>query len=503
MIILVFMAIPLIGAILSLLTYFLNKKLPRYMAFLSIMTCLFFSIFFFYTNSHINNSSFSDNSLIFSFYKIWIPRYGISFYLGVDKLSLLMIFLTSLMGICSISCEWDILNKNIGIFYFCVQLIILGIFGIFLSFDMLLFFFFWEIILIPMYFLIIFWNNSYENNCKSIYVARKFFIYSQLSSFILLFSILNLACIYHSYSGIWTFNYFILKNIKMSLYMEIFVMFSLLLSLVIKLPLFPFDDWLPDIQEIISPSGSVDLVGILLKPAIYGLLRYHLVLFPRTSHMFSLIFISLGLFTMLYGSIMAFSQTNIKRLLAYSSISNMGIIFASLYSENIFSYQGVMIYFVSYVISTAALLIIIGKIFFHIKTQNILYMGGLWSCMYFIPSFFLFFSFANLSIPLTGNFSGKFMMLWGIFSFYPVLGYLFAFCLFLSSIYSVILIQRVCYGSTNHVILQNELNIFHLIILIFFACFLILIGLYPKLFLQFSYEISDQLYRNYISFFNK
>ncbi|VFP79124.1 complex I subunit 4 family protein [Buchnera aphidicola] len=502
MILLVFMFVPLIGGLLSFLTCFLNKKLPRYIAFFSMFICLLVSIFFFYSN-RISNPSILVNTFIFSFYKIWIPRYGISFYLGVDKLSLLMIFLTSLIGMCSVSCEWNVLNKDIGLFYCYLQFVVLGMFGIFLSLDMLLFFFFWEMILIPMYFLIIFWNHSCESKNKVFYISRKFFIYSQLSGFTLLFSILNLACIYHNYSGIWTFNYFILKNITISLYMEIFLMFSFLLSFLIKIPLFPFDDWLPDTQEIISPSGSIDLVGILLKPAIYGLLRFHLILFPRTSHIFSLIFVILGLFSMLYGSIMAFSQTNIKRLLSYSSISNMGIIFAALYSENIFSYQGAILYFLSYVISAAALLIIFGKIFYHIKTQNILYMGGLWSCMYFIPSFFLFFSFANLSIPLTGNFSGKFMILFGIFSFHPILGYLFILCSFLSSIYLIMLIQRVCYGSSMHIILKNELNIFNLITLIVFTCFLIFIGLYPRIFLHFSYEISDQLYRYYTSFFNK
>ncbi|VFP83594.1 complex I subunit 4 family protein [Buchnera aphidicola] len=485
MILLVFILVPLLGAILSIFTGFLNERIPRYIAAFSMIICLLVSLFIFFYSNRFFQANITMHTLLIAFHKTWFSEYGISIYFGLDNLSLLMILLTSLIGLCSIYCEWHTLNDKIGIFYFFLLCIALGMFGIFLSFDMFLFFLFWELILIPMYFLIIFWGNSKKNRHDVIYVARKFFIYSQISGFFLLFFILNIVCIYYSNFGIWTFNYFFLKNIKISLYTEFFLMFSLLLSLIIKIPLFPFHSWLPDFQESISSSGSVDLIGLLLKPAIYGLLRFYLIFCPRTSHILSLFFISIGLLSMFYGSIMAFSQKNIKRLLAYSTISSMGIIFAAIHSENIVAYQGVLLYIVSSVISTAALLILIGRIFIQINTQNILYMSGLWSCMNFIPSFFLFFSLSMLNIPMTGNFSGEFMMLFGIFMHCPILGCFFVFGLFLSSIYLLIMIQKVCYGSNRLSVIKNELSFFDFVILIFFVFFICLLGLYPKFILKF------------------
>ncbi|VFP81033.1 NADH-quinone oxidoreductase subunit M [Buchnera aphidicola (Cinara kochiana kochiana)] len=489
MILLIFILAPLLGAILSVLMGFLDKRIPRYIAAFSMASCLLVALFIYFTSNGIFKENIAIHTLFITFHKIWFSEYGISIYLGLDNLSLLMILLTSLIGLCSVYCEWYKLNNKIGIFYGFLLCIISGMFGIFLSFDMFLFFLFWELILIPMYFLIIFWNKNSKNCYDIIYVARKFFIYSQISGFLLLFFILNIACVYYSNFGIWTFNYFALKNVKMSIYTEFFLMFSLLLSFIIKIPLFPFHGWLPDMQEHISPSGSVDLIGILLKPAVYGLLRFYLVFFSRTSHILSLFLMFIGLFSMFYGSIMAFSQKNIKRLLAYSTISSMGIIFAAIHSNSIVAYQGVLLYLVSSVVSTAALLILNGKIFIHINTQNIYCMNGLWSYMNFIPSFFLFFSLAMLNIPMTGNFSGEFMMLFGIFMQYPILGCFFIFGLFLSSIYFLIMIQRVCYSSNQLSIIKNELNFFDFIILFVFVFCLCFLGLYPKFILKFLSDI--------------
>lgn len=493
MILLILILIPFFGALLSFITFFINSKYPRYMAILSVSLCLLISLFLFLYNYNFGGINFIEKNFIVIFYKSWFPEHGISFYLGMDKLSLLMIFLTSLLGFFSVFYEWDNIDCFPGMFYFFLLFMMFGFFGIFLSFDMFLFFVFWEIILIPMYFFVFFWGSRGKKRNGVVFAANKFFIYSQLSSFIFLFFIIHLSCIYHSYSGIWTFNYFVLKNIHVSLNTEIFLMFCLSLSFMIKMPVVPFHSWLPDVQKFLPVSNSVDFMGIVLKPAIYGLLRFSLVFFPRAHHKFSFFFACLGLFSVLYGSIMAFSQKNIKKLIAYSSISSMGMIFAALNCANIFSYQGVILYSVSYILSSSALLILINKIVSHIKTQNISYMNGLWSYMQLIPSFFLFFIFVNSNFPITGNFSGEFMMLMGILTCFPKLGCLFIFSVFFSSIYSVFLIQRVFFGSTDKIIVCNELNYFDLIILIILIFLILLLGLHPQFFLKFSYEISKKL----------
>ncbi|VAX76391.1 complex I subunit 4 family protein [Buchnera aphidicola] len=498
MILLIFILTPVFGAVLSYLISYVKNTFPRYVAFCSIFFCFVLSLFFYFNNFYFTKIVASSVNLYSIFYCNWFPEYGISFYFGIDKLSWCMIFLTSILGLVAIFCEWNSVHDHSGMFYFFLLLVIAGIFGIFLSFDMIIFFLFWEMILIPIYFLIFFWGNFHRNKNYVYFSANKFFIYSQLSGFILLFSILSLSCIYHNYSGIWTFNYFILKNIILSDRIEVFLMFSILLAFVIKIPLVPFHSWMPDLQECLPFSNSVDLIIILLKPAIYGLLRFNLVFFPHSLHKFSLFLMCWGLFSMWYGSIMAFSQSNLKRLIAFSSISSMGIIFSALHSENIFAYQGMIIYLLSYMISTTALLILINKIFKHMKTHNIRHIRGLWSCMQFIPSFFLFFSFANLNIPITGNFSGEFMMFYGIFSSFPIISCLFIFGLIFSSIYSLMMIQRVCYGTTNHCVVKNELTVFDIILLTFFTILLIALGLNPNFILQFSHDISEKLYQNYI-----
>ncbi|ABJ90585.1 NADH dehydrogenase I chain M [Buchnera aphidicola BCc] len=409
-----------------------------------------------------------------------------------------MIVLTSIFGLFSVFCEWHSKQKNSGIFYSFLLLIISGMFGIFLSLDLFLFFLFWEMILIPLYFLIVFWGNINKNKKNNIFIAHKFFIYSQLSGCMLLFFIINLVCCHYNYSKIWTFDYFLLKNTPVSLFTEFFLMFFLLLSFIIKIPLIPFHSWLPDVQECLPTTNSIDLIGILLKPAIYGILRFNLIFFPHSSYLFSRFFMIFGLLSTLYGSIMAFSQKNIKKFIAYSSISSMGIIFSSIYSFNFFSHQGIILYLFSYCISTAALLIIIGKIFSHIYTQKIFKMGGLWNYMRFIPSFFLFFIFSNLNIPMSGNFGGEFMMLFGIFSSFPFLGYFFILNLFFSSIYSLVTIQKVCYGLNNNFFIKHELSFFDFFILFFLVFMIFFLGLYPSLILNFSFNIQKNIFQHYI-----
>ncbi len=491
---LIFIFVPLLGSFLSILTGLFNSKYPRYVALFSMFICLLgslFCIYYHYKNHDLNSEIFPFMAV---YYKAWLPYYGISFYLGLDKLSWCMIFLTSVLGLLAVFCEWDNVYDKSEIFYFLLLCMMSGIFGIFLSLDMLLFFLFWEMILLPMYFLIIFWGKSCFDCSNNIFVAHKFFVYSQLSGLVLLFSILNLSRIYYNFSGIWTFNYFFLKNVSCSFYTEVFLMLGFLVSFIIKMPLVPFHSWLPDTQACLSTSGSIDLIGVVLKPAIYGLLRFCLILFPRAFNSFSFFFVTLGLFSAFYSYIVAFSQTNLKRLMSYSSIASMGIIFSALSSKNIFAYQGSFLYLFSYIISTTALLILIGKIFHYTGTQNILKMKGLWSCMRFIPSFFLFFSFANLNIPFTGNFSGELMMFFGIFSSFPVLGSFFVATLLLSSIYSVIVIQRMFYGISDYKGIIGELNIFDLITLSFFVFCILFLGLYPKIFLDFWHEIPKKLF---------
>ncbi|QIE01907.1 NADH-quinone oxidoreductase subunit M [Buchnera aphidicola] len=485
--------IPFLSSIFSFCFYKIKKNMSRWIALSGTILILLITIIIF-----IDNNSFLNikKNLIWNHQLIipWITRFGIEFHIAIDGFSIIMILFSLILSIIAIICSWNEIKQNEGFFYFNFMLVVTGIMGIFMACDLFLFFCFWEIILFPMYFLIVLWSNQNTKN-KIVIAANKFFIYGQISGLILLSSILLIVLSYYKSTNILTFNYNILLHMHINQKIEYIAMIGFFLAFIIKMPIVPFHGWLPNVHAKSISCGSVEIIGILLKTAPYALIRYNLMLFPNASKTFAPIAIFLGLFSIFYGAWIAFSQENIKKFIAYSSISHMGLILIAIYSTSEIALQGVIIHILSSSLTSAALCIVSGQLCKYFQTQNINSMGGLWSHIYWLPGLSLFFSLSNLGIPGTGNFIGEFLILSGMFKIFPYFAILGTISIIFSSIYSLNFIQNIFYGScakhSSVIFIQKRI----LCILIIIAIMIIFLGLYPQAIINISYDSIYNIYK--------
>jgi NADH-quinone oxidoreductase subunit M len=484
MILLLLIFIPLIGGFFSWQSQRIGEIFPRLVSlfFLTLNFFLIFKIFFknnFFISSDIKNSWNEEICIP------WIKDYGINLHLGMDSLSWLMIFLTIFLSLISVLLTWNEDIKNIGFFLFLIMFMISNMIGIFLSLDLFLFFIFWEVISIPIYFLIVYWGRKTMKRKKNIVFANKYLIYSQISGLTLLISILFLVINYYDFYHIWTFDFDILKSCFLNKNIEHVLMFGFLVSFFIKLPVVPFHSWFPNFHKNTPISGSFDLIGIVIKTSIYSLLRFNLFLFPRSSYFFSKFFCFLGLFSIFYGIFLVFSQTSIKKIIAYTSISHMGFILIAIYSGTLAALQGVFIQIISYSLSTSGLIILTRILYRNFKTDNFKKMSGLWKKMSYVPGFFLFFVMSHLGIPGTGNFSGEYLILFGSFQRYPEIVVCSMIGLIISSICLLGVFHRIFYGKSNfYDDITYQISILEFLILFLFIFLLIFIGLFPNFLLK-------------------
>ncbi|CAA3709339.1 complex I subunit 4 family protein [Candidatus Portiera aleyrodidarum] len=476
MILLWFLLIPFIGGLLSLSLEKINIKYTRISALITMIILLFLSIYLYYLNINTNNI------WIVKYRTIWIDRFGIYINLALDGISLIMVLLTVVLGLLSVICSFKEINKCIGLFYFNLLWIIGSIIGVFLAMDLFLFLFFWEIMIFPMYFIIYMWGNAYKEK-----IAIKFFIYTQISGLILLITILTLVVSNYYVTGKVIFDYQSLVNTPIGDKLGFILMLGFFISFAIKLPIIPMHNWLPDVMAKTPKYGSLDLIGILIKTAAYGLLRFNLCLFPKQSLLFAPYAMILGIISIYYGAILALSQINIKRLMAYSSISHMGYLLIAIFSSNILSLQGAIMFVISNTLSSAGLIIISGLLYERLNTFDIRFMGGLFGKLGAIPGFALSLTIASLGIPGTGNFIGEFLILLGNFKLYPIITICSSLGLILTAIYSLNLIHKVYYGKTKNKNIKNifltlsEVNILSIILLLIF-----IIGFYPQIIFDIS-----------------
>src|SRR6185312_8025679 len=267
----------------------------------------------------------------------WIPRFGVSFHLAVDGISLILVVLTAFLGIVSVACSWTEIQKRVGFFYFNLLWTVAGAIGVFLALDLFLFFFFWELMLVPMYFLIGIWGHENRQ-----YASIKFFIFAQGSGMFMLVAILALVFVHYRSTGVLTYEYFDLLNATLSPATEMWIMLGFFIAFAVKTPIVPFHTWLPDAHTEAPTAGSVILAGVLLKTGAYGLLRFVVPLFPVAAHEIAPAAMWLGAIGVLYGAVLAFAQSDMKRLVAYSSVSHMGFVLLGVFAWNALALEGVV-----------------------------------------------------------------------------------------------------------------------------------------------------------------
>jgi len=371
----------------------------------------------------------------------WIPQFGISFTVRMDGLSFLLVFLTVFLGIISVATSWTQIKERVGFFHFNLMLILAGIIGVFTALDMFLFYFFWELMLVPMYFLISIWGH--ENRT---YAAIKFFIFTQASGLFMLLAILGLYFIHGRATGVYTFDYAELLGTHLSSTAAMWLMLGFIIAFAVKLPAVPVHTWLPDAHTQAPTAGSVILAGLLLKTGAYGFIRFVIPLFPTAAAAITPTMMIIAVIGIIYGAILAFAQTDLKRLVAYSSISHLGFALLGIFAWNTLALQGAVIVLLAHGLSTGALFVLVGVLDERLHSRDMNNMGGLWTAMPRMGGVGMFFAMASLGLPGLANFVGEFLVLLGSYKVSPVLTILATIGFVVSTIYSLWIVQRVFHG---------------------------------------------------------
>lgn len=448
-------AIPLIAGFLCWLVEKKNARLSRWVALFG-MTLTFVLSLMLYAKGDFGvlNAGNADNLPWAATFKLpWMPVFGIKFSLAMDGLSLLMIILTAFLGIMAVGCSWGEIKHRVGFFHLNLLWSLGGVIGVFLAIDLFLFFFFWEMMLLPIYFLIALWGHDVRDTNGNVLkpksaAATKFFIYTQASGLIMFIGISMLVLVSFAQTGMLSFDYHDLLGVSLGDW-EYAIMLCFFIGFAVKLPIFPLHGWLPDAHAQAPTAGSVDLAGILIKTAAFGLLRFVIPLFPNASAQFAPVAITLGMIGVFYGAFLAFAQTDIKRLLAYTSVSHMGFVVLAIYAGTLVSLQGLMVQMLAHGLSSAALFIMAGQIYERLHTRDMSVMGGMWGQFRRLAPFMMFFCAALLGIPGTGNFIGEILILMGSFQAYPIISVLLTVSFVWAGLYALILIHKALFGDNT------------------------------------------------------
>jgi NADH-quinone oxidoreductase subunit M len=405
----------------------------------------------------------------------WIPAFGINFHLAVDGLSLLLVLLTFFLGLIAVAASWSEIQERVGFFHFNVLWTLAGVVGVFLAMDLFLFYFFWEMMLVPMSFLIGIWGH--ENR---VYAAIKFFVFTQASGLLMLLAILTLFFLHNQQTGVYTFNAMQWLGLSLGPATEMWLMLGFFVAFAVKLPVVPLHTWLPDAHTEAPTAGSVILAGLLLKTGAYGLLRFVVPLFPEAAQMFASVAMPLGVIGILYGAVLAFAQTDVKRLVAYTSVSHMGFVLLGIFAWNELAWQGAVLQMICHGISTGALFVLAGTLQERLHTRDIREMGGLWSIVPRMGGVALFFAMASLGLPGLGNFVAEFLILIGAFQVNPFLTMVATAGLVAATVYALGFIQQTFHGPNQEGWKVPDLAPRDLAIMAVMIVALVYLGLYPQ-----------------------
>lgn len=485
MILLSLILILFLGGALAWASESLDAKLPRAVALLSLLVSLGLVLWLLSAGGADVRTPGGSWWVLESW--AWIPRFGISLTVGVDGLSLLMLGLTVFLGLMALGAAWNEISERTGFFYFNLLWTLAGVVGVFTALDLFLFFFFWEVMLIPMYLIIAIWGH--ENRA---YAAMKFFLFTQVSGLLLLLAILCLAYFHYVQFGRFSFNYFDLLNVAMEGRFQMWVMLGFFVGFATKLPAFPLHSWLPDAHSQAPTAGSVLLAGVLLKTGAYGLIRFTVPLFPEASATFAPVAMSIAAIGILYCAKLAFAQSDIKRLIAYTSVSHMGFVLLGIYAWNLYGLQGAVMTMLAHGLSSAALFSLAGGLQHRFHTRDMDKINGLWSQLPMLSAMALFFSIAAVGMPGLGNFIGEFLSLLGAFQANHVVTVISALGLIFAAVYSLWVIQKVFHGPykiperAGQSAIPEDLSGMEMLSYALMALGLVWMGMYPQSFLDLS-----------------
>ncbi len=490
MILLLLIAIPLAGGILAWISARFHTRAPFWVSLASLTANLALALSIWLTQPPAMLSGGTGTQWLIDFKYPWIPQFGIGIHLALDGLSLILVTLTAFLGIAAVISSWSEIRERLGFFYANLMFILAGILGVFLSLDLFLFYFFWELMLVPMFFLISIWGH--ENR---VYASTKFFIFTQASGLLMLVSILALYFIHGRTTGTYTFDYLQLLGTHLSTTTGLWIMSGFLIAFAVKLPAVPFHPWLADAHTEAPTAGSIILAGLLLKTGAYGFLRFVLPLFPEASQIIAYPAMIVGTVSILYGAALAFSQTDLKRLVAYTSVSHMGFVLLGIFAFNGLALQGVIMQIVAHGISTGMLFFLVGALQERTHTRDITVMGGMWQIAPRMGAAMLIFAVASLGLPGMGNFIGEFLVLLGAYRADAAITSVATVGLVAATAYAIRIMQTTFFGEAKNSWEFPDLSIREMMITAVMVIAIVWTGLNPQPVFNTSADSMDRLQR--------
>ncbi len=458
----------------------------------SLLTFVFSLHLYFYFDPQPSGFQFVQNF-------IWIGGLNISYHVGIDGLSLLMVLLTTFLTPLALLGTWNSIMHRVREYTMMILLLETGMIGVFVSLDLFLFYIFWEAMLIPMYFIIGLWGGQ-----DKIYAAVKFFLFTLFGSLLMLVAIIALGYAASTFAGgTFTTNlvtlYGVASRLPVALQLWMFLAFAL--SFAIKVPLFPFHTWLPDAHVQAPTAGSVILAGVLLKMGTYGFIRFCIPLFPEAAIRIAPYISVLAVIGIVYGALVSMVQTDIKKLVAYSSVSHLGFVVLGIFAMTEEGMQGAIMQMVNHGLSTGALFLLVGMIYDRTHTRTISDYGGVAKLMPVFATFLMIMSLSSIGLPGLNGFVGEFLILLGAFKSTLLGSHAFAAIgalgVIFSAVYLLWMYQRVMFGPVRegglyHGQTLTDLTKREIATLVPIVIFVVWIGVYPGTFLVKSAEVSKR-----------
>lgn len=436
----------------------------------------------------------------------WIEQFGISYFLGIDGISFWLVLLTTFLNPIIILASWNSIHEKIKGFHVAMFVLQTAMIGTFLSIDAVFFYVFWELSLIPMYFIVGIWGGA-----RRIYATVKFFIYTMAGSVLMLVAIIYMMYLTQESQGQMSASLLDFYNLKIPFVggtffsLQTLLFFAFALAFAIKVPLFPLHTWLPDAHVEAPTPGSVILAGVMLKMGTYGYLRWVIPLFPEAAEYWAWLFLVLAVVGIIYGALVAMIQPDIKKLVAYSSVSHMGYIILGLFTFNAFGISGGLYQMLNHGISTGALFLLIGMIYERTHSREISKYGGLASVLPVFTIFFFLVTISSIAVPMTNGFVGEFLILLGTFKSHAGYAYFAVTGVVLGAAYMLWMFKRVFYGAKGELVNDEhhplkDLSLREIAVLIPLIILIFWMGLFPNQFMNWSKASIDYLVKNRTSY---
>ena len=482
---------PLVGVVVLLFLKSEAKAAVRWTAFVTSLLTFVISIWVL----TMFNASNPDQQLVARYPWITVAGWNIEYHLGVDGLSILLVLLTTFLTPISILSTWTAVEDRVKDFMLFFLLLEVGMVGVFLAQDLFMFYIFWEFTLIPMYFLIGIWGGP-----RRIYAAIKFFLYTMAGSILMLLAILWLGI----YQGTFSVPDLIAKG-GIDPHTQLWLFIAFAAAFAIKVPMWPLHSWLPDAHVEAPTAGSVILAGVLLKMGTYGFLRFNLALFPQASVQAAPTIAVLAIIGIIYGAAVSYAQTDVKKLVAYSSVSHLGFVMLGLFALNSLGVQGAILQMINHGLSTGALFLLVGMVYEQTHTREIKVYGGLWKVMPVFGTLMLIVSLSSMGLPGLNGFVGEFTILLGAFGstalHSPWYAGFAALGVIMAAIYILYMFQRMFLGPEGSIVEETQkhghplrdLNWREIATIVPLLIFIFWIGLYPAPFFHLMAPAVDKL----------